>query len=79
MNFIIFIVIGAISGWLAGRLFRGSGFGVLGNIIVGIVGGVVGGWVADLIGIGGSGLLWQIIVSVGGAWLLLFIISAIKK
>ncbi len=79
MNFVIFILIGAISGWLAGRLFRGSGFGVLGNIIFGIVGGVVGGWVADLIGVGGSGLLWQIIVSVGGAWLLLFIISAIKK
>jgi uncharacterized membrane protein YeaQ/YmgE (transglycosylase-associated protein family) len=79
MNFIIFILIGAISGWLAGRLFRGSSFGVLGNIIVGIVGGVVGGWIADMIGIGGSGLLWQILVSVGGAWLLLFLISAIKK
>jgi uncharacterized membrane protein YeaQ/YmgE (transglycosylase-associated protein family) len=78
-SFIIFILIGAVSGWLAGRLFRGSGFGVIGNIIVGIIGGFLGGWVAGLLNIGGSGILWQIIISVGGAWLLLFIISAIKK
>ncbi len=78
-SFIIFILIGAVSGWLAGRLFRGSGFGVIGNIIVGIIGGFLGGWVAGLLNIGGSGILWQIIISVAGAWLLLFIISAIKK
>jgi uncharacterized membrane protein YeaQ/YmgE (transglycosylase-associated protein family) len=78
-GFIIFILVGAVSGWLAGRLFRGSGFGIIGNIIVGIIGGFLGGWIAGLIGIGGNGLIWQILISVGGAWLLLFIISAVKK
>jgi len=77
-NFIIFIVIGAVSGWLAGRIFRGSGFGIVGNIIVGIIGGFLGGWIASLLGITWQGLLGQILISVGGAWLLLIIVSAIK-
>ena len=77
-NFIIFILIGAVSGWLAGRIFRGSGFGIVGNIIVGIIGGFLGGWIASLVGISWQGLLGQILISVGGAWLLLIIVSAIK-
>jgi uncharacterized membrane protein YeaQ/YmgE (transglycosylase-associated protein family) len=80
MNPIIWsLIIGAISGWLAGELFKGGGFGLIGNIIVGILGGVIGGWLAGQLGIGGGGLLWQIIISVIGAWVLLFLISLIKK
>ncbi|MFL9482332.1 GlsB/YeaQ/YmgE family stress response membrane protein [Chitinophagaceae bacterium LWZ2-11] len=79
MSFLLFLIIGAISGWLAGQLFKGSGFGLIGNIIVGIVGGFIGGWLAGKLGIGGGGLVWQIIISVAGAWVLLFIISLIKK
>ena len=79
MEFLYFLRIGAISGWLAGQIWKGAGFGLFGNIIVGIIGGFVGGWIASKLGIGGGGLLWQIIVAVGGAWVLLFIISLIKK
>ena len=79
MEFLYFLLIGAISGWLAGQIWKGAGFGLLGNIIVGIVGGIIGGWIASRLGIGGGGLLWQIIIAVGGAWVLLFIISLIKK
>lgn len=79
MSFLLFLIIGAISGWLAGQLFKGSGFGLIGNIIVGIVGGFIGGWLAGKLGIGGGGLVWQIIISGAGAWVLLFIISLIKK
>lgn len=79
MEFLYFLLIGAISGWLAGQFWKGAGFGLLGNIIVGIIGGFVGGWLAGNLGIGGGGLLWQILISAGGAWLLLFIISLFKK
>lgn len=79
MEFLYFLLIGAISGWLAGQLWKGSGFGLIGNIIAGIVGGFVGGWVAGELGIGGGGLIWQIIIAAGGAWLLLFVVSIIKK
>ncbi|AYN05155.1 MULTISPECIES: GlsB/YeaQ/YmgE family stress response membrane protein [unclassified Flavobacterium] len=79
MEFLYFLLIGAISGWLAGQIWKGSGFGILGNIVVGIVGGLIGGWIAGKLGIGGGGLLWQIIIAVGGAWVLLFIISLIKR
>jgi len=79
MAFIYFLLIGAISGWLAGQLWKGGGFGLIGNIIVGIIGGFFGGWLAGQLGIGGGGLLWQIIIAAGGAWLLLFLISLMKK
>lgn len=79
MEFLYFLLIGAISGWLAGQVWKGAGFGLIGNIIVGIIGGFIGGWIAGKFGIGGGGLLWQILIAVGGAWVLLFIISLVKK
>ena len=50
MGLIIFLVIGALAGWLAGTLMKGRGFGLLGNIFVGIVGAVIGGFMFDLLG-----------------------------
>lgn len=79
MEFLYFLLIGAISGWLAGQLWKGGGFGLIGNIIVGIIGGFFGGWLAGKLGIGGGGLLWQILIAAGGAWVLLFLISLVKK
>ncbi|MCD0466311.1 GlsB/YeaQ/YmgE family stress response membrane protein [Flavobacterium sp. ENC] len=79
MEFLYFLLIGAISGWLAGQLWKGGGFGLLGNIVVGIIGGIFGGWLAPKLGIGGGGLLWQIVIAAGGAWILLFLISLIKR
>jgi len=49
MGLFTWIVVGAIAGWLAGQLTRGSGFGLIGNIIVGIVGALVGGWLAGAV------------------------------
>lgn len=76
---VIFLVIGAVAGWLAGTLMKGGGFGLLGNIVVGIIGSVVGGFVFGLLGISAGGIIGSIVTATVGAALLLFVVSIIKK
>ncbi|MEP7269024.1 MAG: GlsB/YeaQ/YmgE family stress response membrane protein [Saprospiraceae bacterium] len=73
------LIVGAVAGWLAGQFWKGSGFGLLGDIVIGILGGVVGVWLAGQFGIMGSSLLARIVISAVGAWVLLFLISLIKR
>jgi uncharacterized membrane protein YeaQ/YmgE (transglycosylase-associated protein family) len=76
----IFLLIGAVAGWLAGLLMRGGGFGLLGNILVGIVGAVMGGFLFGLAGISlGGGMMGSLITAVIGAAVLLLIVGLIKK
>nr|WP_290591334.1 MULTISPECIES: GlsB/YeaQ/YmgE family stress response membrane protein [unclassified Ketobacter] len=79
MSLIIFLVVGALVGWLAGIIVKGKGFGAIGNIIVGIVGSVIGGFVFGLLGITTGGLLGSIVMATIGAVILLFLIRVIKK
>ena len=74
------MVVGAVAGWLGGQIFKGSSLGLLGNIIVGILGGLVGGWLARKLGISlGAGILGSLLTATGGAIILLFIASLVKK
>jgi uncharacterized membrane protein YeaQ/YmgE (transglycosylase-associated protein family) len=77
---IIWLVIGAIAGWLAGLLVRGFGFGLIGNIVIGLVGAVIAGWLLPQIGfaIGGT-FIRDIINAVIGAVVLLVIIGLIRR
>jgi uncharacterized membrane protein YeaQ/YmgE (transglycosylase-associated protein family) len=78
-SLIIWLVIGAVAGWLAGQIMKGGGFGLVGDVIVGIVGAVVGGWLLPKIGISiGGGMLGEILNAVIGACLVLFILRLIK-
>ncbi|MEO5927885.1 MAG: GlsB/YeaQ/YmgE family stress response membrane protein [Patescibacteria group bacterium] len=79
MSILWFLIVGAIAGWIAGELTKGSGFGLLGNIVVGIVGALVGGYVFGLLGINVYGLLGQIVMSVIGAVIFLFILSLFRR
>ncbi len=80
MDWIYVIMVGAIAGWLAGNLFKGGGFGLIGNIIVGIVGGFIGFWLMGQLGVSlGNGVISTILTSVIGAGVLLFIASLFKK
>ncbi|MEG1615470.1 MAG: GlsB/YeaQ/YmgE family stress response membrane protein [Bacteroidales bacterium] len=79
MSFIWFIIIGAVSGFIAGKLMRGGGFGLLVNLIVGIIGGLLGGWVFSLFGLHSSGIIGSLITSVIGAVIFLWVISLFKK
>jgi uncharacterized membrane protein YeaQ/YmgE (transglycosylase-associated protein family) len=76
---ILFLLIGALAGWLAGVITKGSGFGVAGNILVGIVGAFLGGFCFRLLGIMAFGLLGQLIFAVLGALLFLWLLSFIRK
>jgi uncharacterized membrane protein YeaQ/YmgE (transglycosylase-associated protein family) len=77
---IIWLIVGAIAGWLAGLLVKGGGFGLIGDIVVGIIGAVIGGWLAGTLGISiGSGLVASIVTAVIGAVILLVIVRAIKR
>jgi uncharacterized membrane protein YeaQ/YmgE (transglycosylase-associated protein family) len=79
MNFILFLIIGAIAGWLAGRVMKGRGFGIIGNLIVGIIGAFIGGFIFGLLGIATYGLIGSLISSLAGAIIMLWIIGLVKK
>lgn len=79
LNFILYLLLGALAGFIAGKIMRGGGFGLLVNIIIGIVGGFIGGWLMSLAGISKGGLIWELLVAVLGAVVLLFVISLFKK
>lgn len=81
MGIIVTILIGALAGFLAGKIFlNGAGFGFWVNLLVGIVGGFIGGNVLGWLGIHWGGtIVGQIVTAVIGAILLLWIISLIKK
>ena len=76
---IAWIIIGIIAGFITGKLMKGDGFGVLGDIVVGIIGAVVGGFIMEhLFGAAGSGgLIYSIIVAVFGAVLLTLLLRLI--
>ena len=77
---IMWLVIGAIAGWLAGSLVKGGGFGLLGDIVVGIVGAFVGGWLAGILHIGiGGGFISSVITATVGAVILIVVLRLIKR
>src|SRR5690606_17482273 len=79
---IIFLLIGAIAGWLAGLIVRGFGFGLLGNIVVGIIGALLAGWLLPMLGVGfslGNPIVTSIVYALIGAIVLLVIIGLIKR
>ena len=79
MSFVWFIIIGALSGFIAGKIMKGGGFGLLVNIIVGIIGGILGGWIFSLFGFHSSSIIGSLITSVVGAIVFLWLISLFKK
>ncbi|HAS85956.1 MAG TPA: GlsB/YeaQ/YmgE family stress response membrane protein [Candidatus Competibacteraceae bacterium] len=76
---VIFLVIGAVAGWLAGQIIKGGGFGLVGNIIVGIIGAIIGGVLFNFLGIATFGLLASIISATVGAVILLALIGLFKR
>ena len=78
MHFLYIIIVGALAGWLAGIVWKGSGFGLIGNIITGIVGAMIGGWLAVELGWAGAGIIYEILVAAAGALLILLLLKLIR-
>ncbi len=77
---IVWLIVGAIAGWLAGQVVKGGGFGLIGDIIVGIIGAVIAGWLLPQIGIViGGGLVAAIVNAFIGAVILLIILRLLKR
>ena len=80
MGLIIWLIVGAIAGWLAGLIVRGYGFGLIGNIVVGIVGAFIAGWLLPKLNIViGGGTIGEIINAVIGAVILLLVVGLIRR
>ena len=73
------IIIGILAGWIAGKIMRGKGYGLLGDLIIGVIGSLLGSFVFGLVGLGAYGLIGRLIVAVVGAVILLWLIRVIKK
>jgi uncharacterized membrane protein YeaQ/YmgE (transglycosylase-associated protein family) len=79
-SLLVWLLIGAVAGWLAGTIVKGSGFGLVGNIVVGIIGSFIGGWLFDYFAIAtGGGIFGAIIGATVGAVALLFLVSLVRR
>ena len=80
MELLVFLIVGAIAGWLAGQIVKGGGYGLIGDIIVGIVGAYIAGFLFPRLGISlGAGIVGEIISAAIGAIILLLVIRLIKR
>jgi uncharacterized membrane protein YeaQ/YmgE (transglycosylase-associated protein family) len=78
-GFIGSIVIGLIAGWLGGKIMRGGGFGLIGNLIVGVVGAVIGGFAFGLLGLKAVGFIGSLVTATVGAVILLWLVGVLKS
>ena len=79
-NVLWWLLVGLVAGFLASRVMRGGGYGLIGDIVVGLIGAFIGGWLAGLLGIGGSSsLIVSIVIAFIGACILLAILHAVTR
>ena len=78
MHIVWFLLIGLIAGWLAGKLTKGRGFGVIGDIVIGVIGAFIGGFLFRMLGLSAGGMIGSIVVATVGAIVLVYVVRAIK-
>jgi uncharacterized membrane protein YeaQ/YmgE (transglycosylase-associated protein family) len=79
-SLIVFLIVGAIAGWLAGKLVRGRGFGLIGNMVLGVLGAVIAGYLLPQLGFtAGGGFFAALLHATLGAVVLLFVVRLVKN
>jgi uncharacterized membrane protein YeaQ/YmgE (transglycosylase-associated protein family) len=80
-SLIVILIVGLVAGWLAGRIMKGSGFGIIGDLIVGVIGAVIGAWLWGVLHLPTFANFWinAIVTATVGAIVLLFIVHLIRR
>ncbi len=79
-SLLIWLLVGAVAGWIAGAVVKGGGFGLLGDIVVGILGAFIAGWLFPRLGVYiGSGIISVIVSAAIGAIILLLLVRLIRR
>jgi len=79
MELLFFLLIGAVAGWIAGTLMKGSGYGLIGNMVIGVVGAFIGKYLFGFLGFSFAGTIGTLLAAVLGAVILIFIVGLIKR
>lgn len=78
-SLLVIVVVGIVAGWLAGKIVRGAGFGVLGDLLIGIVGAFIGSWLLPKLGVHlGAGMISAIVNATVGAIFLLLVVGLVR-
>ena len=78
-SLIVIVLVGVIAGWLAGQIVRGTGYGLINDLVIGVIGAFIGGWLLPRLGIYlGSGIIAAIINATIGAIVLLVILRLVR-
>ncbi len=78
-NLLMVIIVGVLAGWLAGRIQKGRGFGLVGDLVVGVLGSVFGNWLFWQLGFVTYGFIANVVVAVIGALVILFIVGLFAR
>ncbi|MBN2011032.1 GlsB/YeaQ/YmgE family stress response membrane protein [candidate division KSB1 bacterium] len=78
-HLLVFLVVGILAGFIAGKIWKGKGFGLLGDLIIGVIGSFIGVWLFGLLNISSAGLLGLLIAAVVGALILLYLLRMVKR
>jgi uncharacterized membrane protein YeaQ/YmgE (transglycosylase-associated protein family) len=78
-NLLYFLLIGLAAGWLAGKVMKGSGYGLIGDLVIGVVGAFLGGWIFGMLHIAAGGLIGLLVTAFVGALVLVWLLRLMKR
>ncbi len=79
MEILWFLLIGLAAGWLAGRIMKAGGYGLMGDLVVGVIGALLGGFLFRLAGLAATGLLGSLVTATVGAIVLIALLRVVKR
>jgi uncharacterized membrane protein YeaQ/YmgE (transglycosylase-associated protein family) len=79
VDIIWFLLIGLVAGWLAGKLVKGRGFGLVENMIIGVIGALIGGYLFRLVHVSVGDTLGQLAAATVGATIFLYILKLLRR